>query len=51
MRNEFEQIAYIMKHRRDGMSDADFKKELETLLEIGYSDGYGNGCKDTYDEI
>lgn len=39
MRNKEEQIKYIMKHRRDGMSDSDFEKELRNLANISYFDG------------
>ena len=38
-RNKNEQIAYLLKRRHGGMSENDFKKELETLYQIGFEEG------------
>lgn len=38
-RNKYEQIAYILKRRIGGMSDKDYKKELERLYDLGFEDG------------
>lgn len=38
-RNVQEQIAYLMKRRKSGMSNADFQKELERLYNLGFEDG------------
>lgn len=38
-RNKDEQIQYLTKRRVSGMSDKDFKKELERLYNIGFDDG------------
>lgn len=38
-RNKQEQILYMLKRRRGGMSDADYIKELERLYELGFNDG------------
>lgn len=51
MRNQYEQIDYIMKHRRDGMSDKDFREQLENLFQLGYEKGYCCGCEDTYNAL
>ena len=40
-RHKQEQISYLTKRRRSGMSDADFTKELERLYDIGIEDGRG----------
>ena len=39
MRNKNEQVAYLLKQRNGGMSNADFKAELEKLYQLGYWDG------------
>lgn len=51
MRNQSEQIAYLIKHRRDGMSNADFEKELETLFELGYNEGYNEGYYSAMNDV
>ena len=38
-RNTEEQIAYLLKRRRGGMSDADYEKQLRYLHELGYDYG------------
>lgn len=41
-RNHFEQINYLMKVRRGkhgGMSDRDFRDQLEKLYSLGYEEG------------
>ena len=38
-RNVQEQIDYLMKRRKGGMSNADFQKELERLYNLGFEDG------------
>jgi hypothetical protein len=40
-RNVHEQIVYLMKRRKGGMSNADFQKELERLYDLGFEDGRG----------
>lgn len=41
-RNHYEQVNYLMKVRKGkhgGMSDKDYRKELEKLYSIGYEEG------------
>ena len=41
-RNHYEQVNYLMKVRKGkhgGMSDKDYRKELEKLFSIGYEEG------------
>lgn len=38
-RNKQEQIAYLTKRRRGGMSDKDYMSELERLYNLGFEDG------------
>lgn len=38
-RNVTEQINYLLKRRKSGMSNADFKNELFYLCELGFKEG------------
>lgn len=38
-RNKNEQIAFLLKRRNSGMSQIDFKKELERLYQLGFDEG------------
>ena len=38
-RNGIEQVNYLIKRRKSGMSNADFKNELFYLYELGLKDG------------
>lgn len=37
-RNKNEQIAFLLKRRNSGMSQIDFKKELERLYQLGFDE-------------